>query len=616
VLVGRGPFAFKSVVKSLILLRPIVISIITYGRNDNYSYNLVKRTALAFNCLAEVLTNDDEILFADYNTPDHLPTLPEVIWDTLTDKALSLIKVIRISAGLHEAIKKDSPLPILENVSRNAAIARSNPQNHWILSTNPDVLLVLSSQWRNLAELLSSVKDSFYEMPRMDIPESVWSSLNRSDSRTNIRSLRDWLICHRAAVAETSPDWQFQKYILFDAPGDFQLAPREYFFRLRGFDESMNKYFHSDSNLAKRMWLLNGSRTDHLLGKLWVLHQDHYLSGEWAKTVTGIVHNDLSIHVSNQNKIEANGANWGLQDVQLPMFLLSEKIQKERVGFSDCSASISGELPMSQEVDWRTESLYRLCHYQPEVLTLYLRESLRVASPHSLLVYVGQNATTFELIRRMWEEISPSGSPVCDLSVAAERSEILAPDILLIDSYYERSEYTQKRIRLVKEQMERRLTKGQVTEQKASEEIGEFANGIDYEAWQSRLFPLWEKLLPHVNLHPGTLVIVMGCNMYFGAFSKLKEELKRDVGLKVISPRRGTQPMGSTSIYASKNDGRKILRRVLHKIPWLKRSLLGDTTPQIIQGVTLSYHASRNGNSGPELVPLYIHHRLMVLRTK
>ena len=65
-----------------ILLRPIVISIITYGRNDNYGYNLVKRTAIAFNCLAEVLTKDDEILFADYNTPDHLPTLPEFIWDT------------------------------------------------------------------------------------------------------------------------------------------------------------------------------------------------------------------------------------------------------------------------------------------------------------------------------------------------------------------------------------------------------------------------------------------------------------------------------------------------------------------------------------------------------
>ena len=594
-----------------------MISIIAYGRNDNYSYNLVKRTALAFNCLAEFLTNDDEIVFTDYNTPDHLPTLPEAIWDTLTDKALRLVKVIRISGGQHEAIKKDSPLPILENVSRNAAIVRSNPQNHWILSTNPDVLLVLSSKWRTLADLLSSLKDSFYEMPRMDIPESVWSSLRRADPGTNIRTLRDWLVCHRAAIAETSPDWQFQKYILFDAPGDFQLAPREYYLRLRGFDESMNKYFHSDSNLAKRMWLLNGRRTDHLLGNLWVLHQDHYLSGEWAKTVTGIMHNDLSVHVTRQNQVEANEADWGLQNIQLPMFVLSEKIKSERVSFSDRSTSINGNLPMSQEVDWRTESLYRLCHYQPEVLVLYLRETLRVASPGSLLVYVGQNATTFELIRRTWEEISPSGPPLCDLSAAAERKEILAPDILLIDAYYERSNYAEKRIQLVKEQMERRLTKGQVAEQKVLEEVGEFANRIDYAAWQSKLFPLWERLLSHVVLRPGILVIVMGCNMYFGAFSKLKEELhKRGVGLKTNRMPRGTRQGGGPTMYATTNGKKKSLRQTLAKIPWLKRRAFRDAKPENIQGVTLSQHAFRPGNAGLELLPLYIHHRLMVLRVK
>jgi len=594
-----------------------VISIITYGRNDNYSYNLVKRTALAFNCLAEVLTNDDEILFTDYNTPDHLPTLPEFIWDTLTDKALNLVKVIRISAGIHELIKKDSPLPILENVSRNAAIVRSNPQNHWILSTNPDVLLVLSSHCQNLAELLRNAGDSFYEMPRMDIPESVWSSLRRTDPEANIRILRDWLISNRAAVAETSPDWQFQKYILFDAPGDFQLAPREYFIRLRGFDEAMNKYFHSDSNLAKRMWLLNGGRTEHLLGKLWVLHQDHYLSGEWAKTVTGIVHNDLSANVTRQNVIEANQPNWGLQDVQLPLFSLADKIIKERVCSSDLSASINGDLPMSQEVDWRTESLHRLCHYQPEVLGLYLRESLRVASPDSLLVYVGQNAVTFELIRRMWEDISPSGSPLRDLSAAAEKREVLSPDILLIDCYYERSEYVQRRVRLVKEQMDRRLSKGQMAEQKVFEEVSDFANATDYEAWHSKLFPLWEKLLPHVIVRPGVLVIVMGCNMHFGAFPKLKEELfRRGAGLKVNPASRGTRPVDPPSMYPNKKVEKKLVRTALQRIPWLKRTLFRDTTPQRIQGVTLSYHASRHGDSGLQLLPLYIHHRLMVLRVE
>ena len=40
-----------------------MISIVLYGRNDNYGYNLHKRAALSLNCMAEVLTDpDDEIL--------------------------------------------------------------------------------------------------------------------------------------------------------------------------------------------------------------------------------------------------------------------------------------------------------------------------------------------------------------------------------------------------------------------------------------------------------------------------------------------------------------------------------------------------------------------------
>ena len=64
-----------------------MLSIVVYGRNDNYGYNLHKRAAISLNCLAEVLTDeDDEIIFVDYNTPDDYPTFPEAISDTLTSR--------------------------------------------------------------------------------------------------------------------------------------------------------------------------------------------------------------------------------------------------------------------------------------------------------------------------------------------------------------------------------------------------------------------------------------------------------------------------------------------------------------------------------------------------
>ena len=73
-----------------------MLSVVLYGRNDSHGYNLHKRAAISLNAIAEMLTDpDDEILFVDYNTPDELPTFPEAIADTLTDKA----RVSAIASG-------------------------------------------------------------------------------------------------------------------------------------------------------------------------------------------------------------------------------------------------------------------------------------------------------------------------------------------------------------------------------------------------------------------------------------------------------------------------------------------------------------------------------------
>lgn len=598
-----------------------MISIITYGRNDNYGFNLAKRTALGFNCLAEVLTEEDEILFVDYNTPDHLPTLPEFVWDSFTEKALRLIRVIRISRELHEQLKKDSPLPILENVSRNAAIVRSNPKNRWILSTNPDVILVLCSKWPNLAEMLRDLPPSFYEMPRFDIPESVWSSLRRDEPQANLGFLQDWIVTHGAAVPETIADWRFQKYLLFDAPGDFQLAPRDYFLSLRGFDESMNKYLHSDSNLGKRMWLLNRNRTDHLLGRLWVLHQDHYLSGEWASNVGAITHNDCFQKVLRQEEIEANDENWGLQQVRLPMFSLGEKVLRQRVSLPREKASLNGDLPLSREPDWRTQTVYSLVHYHPELVALYLRENLQLVPPEATVVYLGHNPATLESVRRVWKEVSPAGTPIGHLSEIAQRGERVVADVFLVDCYYERSDHWERRIRILQEQMQHQLDKGRISELEVQEEVSRFANSADLQAMERELGSLWEKELPYVRLGPGAYIILMGCNLYVGLYPRFKESFARGcAGLQiratVLQRLHGFYQKLNVRVNPEREHGR--LLKVLLAIRLLKRRVLRRLIGhESIMGVLYLYHVVRQRNRLDKrlnLRTLYVHHRLVVLR--
>ena len=133
-----------------------MISIVLYGRNDSYGYNLHKRAAISFNALAEVMSDaDDEILFVDYNTPDDHPTFPEAIHDTLTDKAKRHMRILRVRPEQHAHLKSKTHLVALESQSRNVALRRSNPNNRWILYTNTDMLLVPRNEKESLSEIQS-----------------------------------------------------------------------------------------------------------------------------------------------------------------------------------------------------------------------------------------------------------------------------------------------------------------------------------------------------------------------------------------------------------------------------------------------------------------------------
>src|SRR5580658_5299779 len=109
-----------------------MISVILYGRNDSHGYNLHKRAAISINCIAELLSGqDDEILFVDYNTPNDLPTFIEAIYDTLTGRAKTLLRVFRVRPQLHARLVERTHLTALEPHSRNIAIRRSNARNRW-----------------------------------------------------------------------------------------------------------------------------------------------------------------------------------------------------------------------------------------------------------------------------------------------------------------------------------------------------------------------------------------------------------------------------------------------------------------------------------------------------
>ena len=148
-----------------------MISVVAYGRNDQSGYNPHRRVALSLNCIAEVLTDStDEILFVDYNTPDELPTLPEALADTLTERCRTRLRVFRVRADLHEArFGQVTHLPIVEPLARNVAVRRGNPANRWLLMTNTDMVFVPHHR-SGLTGISETLRDGFYVIPRFERP--------------------------------------------------------------------------------------------------------------------------------------------------------------------------------------------------------------------------------------------------------------------------------------------------------------------------------------------------------------------------------------------------------------------------------------------------------------
>jgi hypothetical protein len=283
-----------------------MISVVLYGRNDSYGYNLHKRAALSLNCLAHVLSDDDEILFVDYNSPDGFPSFFHAISDTLTRKAKSLSRVIIVPSDFHQkTFGSSTHLMALEPIARNIAIRRSNPKNEWVLSTNTDILLCLEG-YENLGDIISSKASeySFCSTPRFEIPEGVWESFQRNKPQAVLSRLQKASKSLHLEQVVVGDEWN-----LYDAPGDFQLVRRSTLMELRGFDESMMFGWHCDSNLNKRLSLFKGINHS-LYPHVKAYHCDH------TRQVTAMhahnkKQNDPNRYIYSVTNPYANDDDWG-----------------------------------------------------------------------------------------------------------------------------------------------------------------------------------------------------------------------------------------------------------------------------------------------------------------
>lgn len=381
-----------------------MLSVVLYGRNDSHGYNLHKRAAISLNAIAELLTDpDDEILFVDYNTSDDLPTFPEAIADTLTDKAVSRLRILRVRSDVHrERFAGQTHLVALEPIARNAAIRRSNPRNRWVLSTNTDMIFCPRTDGADLTSIVAGLEDGFYHLPRFELPEGLWETLDRKDAPEIIGAARAWgQRFHLNEIVLADHD------NLYDGPGDFQLFLREDLFKVGGFHEHMILGWHLDANIARRMRMLRGkvsSALDHLIG----YHCDHTRQASAYHKVDR-VENDSARFVDGVDRADIPGQmdSWGLADLDIEQFGLAEASAARFL------RGLQTAVPQGGAGFLQTQYLledYGRMEYEPEHILPYLLDLLSCVPPDARVGYVGGRGDTLAGFNAGWRAMG--GQPL------------------------------------------------------------------------------------------------------------------------------------------------------------------------------------------------------------
>ena len=379
-----------------------MLSVVVYGRNDSHGYNLHKRAAISLNCVAEMLTHpDDEILFVDYNTPDDYPTFIEAIADTLTDRARALLRVFRVRPSVHAARARSGRFQTMESLARNVAVRRSNPANRWVLSTNTDVVLVPRDIGRSLSDIADGLPDGFYHLPRFEVPETLWESLDRRNPQAVMERFRHWgRALHLNEVVHTDA------LARFDGVGDFQLMPRADLFAIDGLNEAMESPWLVDLNLCRRMQLRLGP-VRGLHGHLFIYHCDHTRQAtaiHRADTVMNDRHRFLD--TVDAPELPEQRDRWGLAGVAVEEFRAAEP---PAAAYIRALETVLPGLDRPFLEAWNDPGAYHDLHHDERHVLPYVADHLLTLPPDATVLYAGGGRRLFRLFRAVWRGTNRGG---------------------------------------------------------------------------------------------------------------------------------------------------------------------------------------------------------------
>ncbi len=291
------------------------VSAVLFSLNDNYTNDMKERFIICINYMIECV---DEIIYIDWGSPDNISLFElEYIRKNISD--LSKIKHLKFTREQIQIIVPKDKHFIQQSIIRNIGIRAAT--SDYIISTNVDIIFPTRKDLQQILE--KDDQRTFYTMNRVDIDIKFVVALynNTKDQLRNVLShytqyrglqkdLQPVEFFKESSQTQLDPNSEaYRQHCRYSGIwncGDFQMAHRDIWHTIKGFEEKMlDSAFGGDSNIQKKACNYGYSLT--VLTRPFVFHMSHPARSAHNNKKT----NDMNRFFLQFDKSE-NTDDWGI----------------------------------------------------------------------------------------------------------------------------------------------------------------------------------------------------------------------------------------------------------------------------------------------------------------
>jgi hypothetical protein len=212
------------------------IGVLVVNRNDGYKD--FERGIMHFKSMIETF---DEVNYIDWNSPNG-----SFIWEIMDHipKTGKIKHYVIPPEAVQQIIHYPDASKCNESISRNIAIRRSDAD--WIVSTNLDILSPKREELINTINGLNN--NTFYTVSRRELPLTMFEKYT-PEQWNELREEARSVIPERHFPTMVTPN---DHYSLINCCGDFQMAYKDVWNSIKGFEENMIYACFADTNIQKK----------------------------------------------------------------------------------------------------------------------------------------------------------------------------------------------------------------------------------------------------------------------------------------------------------------------------------------------------------------------------